>query len=107
MDQQVRCRKQPDTIDVNVSLDKVKSAAQQGHIDNPSHLKNQKVFLFSGLKDDVVLQGEEDMSSTCALVNKQSENSSHLRLPMSMQNVKTDPYEKQLTTHLVIIVAYL
>ena len=52
-----KCTQQPEKIDVKVLVDKAMSAAKNGQIDDPSYLKYQNVFLFSGTKDTVVVPG--------------------------------------------------
>jgi len=51
---QTACMAAPILLDVNKLITTTENLAKQNKIDNPSNLKNNKVFLFSGKKDSVV-----------------------------------------------------
>lgn len=53
------CMKKPDEIDVPELVTITHTTALTGTIDLPANLDGDRVYLFSGTKDSVVVQGEQ------------------------------------------------
>lgn len=60
-----KCALSPRRLEVGVFVNEVYRAAQSGEIDDPSNLKNSKVFIFCGTLDIIVKPGKSNSDNQC------------------------------------------